>query len=435
VQVRTIPGSDAALPVVRAGLDHWQEARPHDPSRPLAGALALPLEAAANSAGAAQSPGNARRIFRKVLYALCLAPKTRNKNRLRARRYDTLQTTSGASFNILIVWFALLLAWVAPAHGEEPAEEPADDAPTIEYPRPERVQVGVHVNDIQGINLKDHTYAVDAYFWFRWKNPEIDPAASMEFVNPSELWGHTVTPVYEEPESLPDGSLYQVVRIQGRFSRKMPLFNYPFDRQQLTMVFEDTTHELANLVYEPDGPGVTLNSALVLPGYEIGAPELRIEAWNYPTNFGDTRVTTASRYTRGTIAVPVVRPAVPYAIKLLVPVAAVIMCATLMFLLAPNFVDSRVDVGITSLLTIVALQMTFNQDLPDVGYLMLMDKVYLASYGFVIAGLGVVVRTTRTIGTAEEAGAMTLHRRSLALLTGAYLTIIATMVTSALREG
>ena len=76
-----------------------------------------------------------------------------------------------------------------------------------------------------------------------------------------------------------------------------------------------------------------------------------------------------------------------------------------MFLLAPTYVDARVDVGITSLLTIVALQMTFNQDLPDVGYLMLMDKVYLSSYGFVIFGLGVVVRTTRSIGTPDTRAA------------------------------
>ena len=311
--------------------------------------------------------------------------------------------------------------------------EPVADA--VVYAKPERVRVGVYVNDIQTIDLKQHTYALDAYIWFRWKNPELDPASSMEFMNPNELWGHILTPAYEEPEALPNGELYQVVRIQGRFSRKMPLYNYPFDRQTLAMVFEDTRNELGDLVYEVDTGGVTLNSALVLPGYDIGVPTLTVTESGYPTNFGDTRIEKPSNYTRATLAVPVTRPRVAYATKLLVPVLAVIACAALMFLLAPTYVDARVDVGITSLLTIVALQMTFNQDLPDVGYLMLMDKVYLSSYGFVIFGLAVVVRTTRAIGTTAEATAMGLHRRALIMLAGAYFVGVAWMVRAAIAEG
>ncbi|MFN7143019.1 MAG: hypothetical protein ACK4YP_04535, partial [Myxococcota bacterium] len=301
------------------------------------------------------------------------------------------------------------------------------------YAKPERVKVGVYVNDVQSIDLKQHTYALDAYLWFRWKNPDLDPSASMEFMNPNELWGHILTPAYEEPEQLENGELYQVVRIQGRFARKMPLYNYPFDRQTLVMAVEDTKNELADLVYEVEE--VKLNPALVLPGYDIGTPALVVAESAYPTNFGDPRVTDGSRYTRATLSIPVTRPVLAYGTKLLVPVLAVIACAALMFLLAPGFVDARVDVGITALLTIVALQMTFNQDLPDVGYLMLMDKVYLCSYGFVIAGLGVVVRTTRTIGTALEAGAMTLHRRALVLLAGTYFLGVAWMVRAAIVEG
>lgn len=317
----------------------------------------------------------------------------------------------------------------------EAAPEGDGAEPAVVYAKPERVKVGVYVNDVQSIDLKGHSYALDAYIWFRWKNPEIDPATTMEFINPSELWGHILTPVYEEPEELGNGELYQVVRIQGRFSRKMPLYNYPFDRQQLVMLFEDTTHELADLVYEVDTDGLSINPALVLPGYQLGESSLLVAAASYPTKFGDTRVTQPSQYTRATVTLPITRPVVPYGIKLLVPVIAVIMCAALMFLLAPTYVDSRVDVGITSLLTIVALQMTFNQDLPDVGYLMLMDKVYLSSYMFVIVGLSVVVRTTRSLGTPQEASAMSLHHRALIALASAYLIAVGWMVASALAEG
>jgi len=59
-------------------------------------------------------------------------------------------------------------------------------------PTQEQVTVGAYINDIQSIDLRTHTYAMDAYIWFRWTNPDLDPAETMEFTNPSELWGTIV---------------------------------------------------------------------------------------------------------------------------------------------------------------------------------------------------------------------------------------------------
>ena len=50
--------------------------------------------------------------------------------------------------------------------------------------------------------------------WFKWTNPDIDPSRSFEFLNAFELWGHILSYESEEPERLPDGSYYQVLRNQ-----------------------------------------------------------------------------------------------------------------------------------------------------------------------------------------------------------------------------
>lgn len=43
----------------------------------------------------------------------------------------------------------------------------------------------------------------------------------------------------------------------------------------------------------------------------------------------------------------------------------------------------------------MALQITLNEDLPEVDYLILMDKIYIGAYFFVIGALAMVVRTTK----------------------------------------
>lgn len=318
---------------------------------------------------------------------------------------------------------------------EAEADAEAEAEPEVVYETPERVKIGVHLSDIQTVDLMTHSYAMDFYVWFLWKNPDLDPASTMEIANPIEQWGLMVTPIYEEPEELPDGSLYQVLRVQGLFSKKLPLYNYPFDRQTLVLLMEDAQHDESAVIYEVDPESPTVSPSLELPGYRIGEITLNVAPWKYPTAFGDPRAAHGASYSRATLSVPLSRPPVAYSTKLLLPVLAVILCAGLMFLLPPAMADARVGVGITALLTIVALQMTFSADLPEVGYLMLMDKVYLLAYSFVIIGLGVVVRTTKMAAAGRVDEAWALQHKLFVTLLAFWGGSMAALVGLAMRAG
>lgn len=325
---------------------------------------------------------------------------------------------------------ALTLLLTCAAGAQEPEVTPATTS------APARVTVGVYVADIQDVDLKLHSYAADLYVWFRWRDEELpSPATTLEFVNPSELWGHVQSASYEEPVTLPSGERYQVVRYQGRFSQKLPLFSYPFDRQTLTVSFEDGQREAPYLVYEPDPKGVVVNPDLVLPGFRLGTPRLKVVEHTYPTNFGDPRHEKANVYSRVTVELPLDRPVVACTIKFLLPVLCVVLCAALMLVLKPTFVDARIGIGITALLTIVALQITTNDDLPNVDYLVLMDKIYVCAYVYVIAGLAVVVRTTRLVDTVGQQAAERLHRRALVTLTGLFLAVFTALTGHAIVVG
>lgn len=332
-----------------------------------------------------------------------------------------------------VLWVALI-SWLSVARAE-PTAPPEDEPAAPEHNLPERVAVGFHLNDVQSIDLKTHSYAMDFYVWFRWSNPELDPSASFEISNPFEQWGHMLTPVYEAPEQLDDGTLYQVVRFQGLLSRKLPLYNYPFDHQLLIAAFEDNRLDNTELVYVIDAQTPTIDPEIRLPGYQIGAPTLTVLDHAYATRFGDPRAAADAVHSRVQFALPLTRPPVAYASKLFLPVLAVVLCAALMFLLSPELPDARVDVGITSLLTVVALQITYNDALPDVGYLMLMDEVYLLAYAFVIVGLGVVVYTTRLAHAGETERAVTLHREALLGATAVWLVGMTVLISTAISAG
>lgn len=118
----------------------------------------------------------------------------------------------------------------------------------------DEVIVGAYINDVQEVDLENHHYLIDFYLWFRWTNPDIDPASTLEVMNSTESWSLMATPSYEEPFEADDGTLYNVVHYQGKFNNKLPLQNYPFDQQTLIIEFEDNTSNSSELVFVADSP-------------------------------------------------------------------------------------------------------------------------------------------------------------------------------------
>ena len=311
----------------------------------------------------------------------------------------------------------------APDPVPEAVQKAAESAPP---PGPDQVTIGAYINDIHELDFRSHSYAVDLYVWFRWHNEAANPVKSMEFMNRYSPTDHQRDSLLPKPKPMPDGTFYGIIREQGRFSSKFRLEKYPFDRQTLKVVFEDQAASSVEQIYGIQEMPVTINPELTLPGYQVGTPSLVISANTYPTNFGDISLKNNETYSRVTIGIPVSRPLVTVSIKTFVPILLIIICSTLVFFVKPSYVEGRIGLAITALLTLVALQLTASASLPDVDYLMLIDKAYLASYGFIIAALTRVVATSAGAGVPLNDNRISAGDKHWAMfLVAGYIVILA----------
>lgn len=299
---------------------------------------------------------------------------------------------------LLALPFAMLPlhGWSAPEAPASPPEAVREAIAQSPAPAdPTQVQVGAYINDIQKIDFKDNNYIIDLYVWFRWTNPELNPAQTMEFMNRFASDDNLRETLYDEPQQMPDGSLYAIVRYQGLFSTKFHLEDYPFDTQFLNVVMEDTVSGIGRQLYLPDGENsVTMNPTVTLPGFTVGTPTMKVVENTYPTNFGDLTQPQAETYSRIQVSLPVTRPALPMSFKTFVPIFLIVACASFVFFVRPRYVEGRIGLGITALLTLVAMQLTAGSSLPDVDYLTFLDKMFLLAYLFIILTLGRVVLTS-----------------------------------------
>jgi hypothetical protein len=279
----------------------------------------------------------------------------------------TLDTSSGASTS------------------SKQASGPSNDS------APQVVEVGVWPTVIYNLDYDSDTYYVTAYVWFLWRG-DIDPTMSVEFTNNVESWGLTKNKTYPKPIKLPDGRSYQSMRIEGRFFNSFNLKRFPLESHTLAIKIEDNTYAADKLVYRFDRRHSGLDSGLEVTGWSIASWTGAEGNHHYATNLGDETVgRDASDYSTINFVIRITRPLHFFLWKMLLPVLIILVACWTALLLHPSELSSRAAMTGTALLTTVFMQQGYTTKLPELNYLVLLDKVYVVVYILILISLAQVV--------------------------------------------
>lgn len=255
---------------------------------------------------------------------------------------------------------------------------------------PDHIAVGMHVRNIEVIDLEEDSYHASFVLWASWLGDR-DPTKSLRFVNLLEAWALTLQPVYDEPLTLPDGRHYQRFVGEGRFFHKFDLSAFPLDRQEVVLELEDAQRSEKELVLELD-PASSVSSDLKIPGWDVGKALFDARSVSYPGALG---LPSDGPHTRLRFGLTVQRPWRVFTITMFPPIVLVMLCCWFIFFLRPVHVEARVGTVITALLTIVFLQLAFTDDLPYLGTTVLLDQVFNFSYAVITAVLAECVFVMR----------------------------------------
>ena len=114
------------------------------------------------------------------------------------------------------------------------------------------------------------------------------------------------------------------------------------------------------------------------------------------------------------------RPTFGYLVKTVLPIAIVILITFVVFFIESKYFEGRLGLAITSLISAVALQLTAAADLPSVGYMVLLDRIYNLSYAVIFLTLLESVIAVRLTDAGKEAQSKKLDRISLITLAAVF---------------
>lgn len=323
--------------------------------------------------------------------------------RVRATGFTLLFSLVAVATLAIGIWTMLPSQGAAPSvqttSGKVPSAQKTQPTPA----EVEKVFVGEHLNQVLGIDLETGTYTVDFYLWLTWNGP-IDPSTSIDFVNsvgdPAKF-----AAFYPEPIKQSDGSNYQGWHVQGTFVNILNFQEFPRDRHTLVFQIEDNTYNSSQLEYVQTTVTQGAEFLAMPEGWQLaGAPEAAARDHTYDTKFGAIDQPGNASYSQLTVGTPISKPVSGYLAGSILPIIVVLLIVFVAYFLPLPLAmgDSRMAVGVTSLISAVLLRNGAVSGLPDVPYLVRIDMIFLCAYVVIFVAIAHSVFSVRMAKVGKE---------------------------------
>ena len=249
------------------------------------------------------------------------------------------------------------------------------------------VYAGMDINKLNRIDKT--TFTADFYVWFRY-NGNDEPTA-IQFPDAVTNSVNPTAPVFDGKSPLKsqviNGLKYRLYRVRGEFRNAFDFRDYPFDSQKLNLRFDNPNLSKERLIYAIDTVGLKLPRAKDAES----KPFQGLQLWNFKdiTYFQDSSRSTSSQgdpdlfqsnvqieYPGLSIRMTFQRKTLVFLSKNVLPLillSLLIYCC--LFFPYTMFVP-RTMAPASALLSGIVLLLSFNNQLPEVGYTVAMEYVF-----------------------------------------------------------
>ena len=273
---------------------------------------------------------------------------------------------------------------VAPAASASAAATTKEPEPQKPWEGPpDEVSVGVYVNQITSLSLKDNKFSIDFWIWFRWKSDDIKPYETFEIANGN------IDNKQDAAVSKVKGLNYAVLRANATITYFWDVSAYPLDNHALPIVIEDSESEEFKLKYVPDVESSNVDEDLQMPGWFRARNEAVVKTSSKHSNYGDISLpsNSESKYSSFQFSMVFERRGPLYFLKLFFGLFIAAMIAFLAFFIKPTEVDPRFGLGVGAIFAAVASEYVITSVLPDTGVISLADKLHIVAFAFIFLSL------------------------------------------------
>lgn len=253
----------------------------------------------------------------------------------------------------------------------EPGKTPPDPLPdTGSFAT---VFIGAYIDRIVNVSIRESSWDVDFYVWFRWTgDPKLDPGGAFQVID-GEIQSKTLL----DDHHAPDGTNFQRFRVSAHITKFFDVGRFPLENHMLNIYIEDGSRDGMILRYKVDEGASKISSRVKIPGFDLTGFGEAVKNHTYKSRHGDPRLPEAmkrivSQYVMG---INVNRPGYDLFGKICLALYAALSLAFCVLFIKPSDVDPRFGLAAGAFFGAVANIYLANSMVPDSGGFGLIDFV------------------------------------------------------------
>ncbi|MCC5636504.1 ABC transporter substrate-binding protein [Nostoc sp. CHAB 5844] len=270
------------------------------------------------------------------------------------------------------------------------------------------VYTGLDINKLSRIDQKTSSFTAEFYLWFRYAG-DID-ISSIDFPDGKNTLPNQ--PIFNPADfiesSTIDGLKYRLYQLRGEFKSSFDLHDYPFDRQKLTIRFQNTNIPSDRLIYAIDTFGLRLpitntvkeNNRYSLQTWTFKGIQYAKETFRTTSTEGNPRLfNTDNRVDYPGLSTTIImqrRPLV-FLIKNSLPLILLTLVPMMTLYFPTNLVKERPPVAVSALISGTVLLVGVYNQLPDVGYTVAIEYIFYVFFGLSLFSILVGILSDRLI--------------------------------------
>jgi hypothetical protein len=260
----------------------------------------------------------------------------------------------------------------------------------------------------------------------KYKRPEFDFIKNLE-VPMAKSFEKSYTTI----DTLEDGRIYLLMKLQCEMKGTWRINNFPFDRQRLRFGIENSTYDSRELVFTADTLGEHFGKFFLM-GWEKDSFNITTDNRRYETAFGDPAYDKPrSEYSSFRVTVVVHRESWELFFKIFLGMYISFLISCVCFAIHPDKMDSRLALSVGALFAVIGNKYIVDSSLPESSSFTLVDTLHGLTLFFVFSVIASSVRVHNFIKQNEVAKAQRNNRRTAWTLLTIYIILNAWFILKA----
>lgn len=257
--------------------------------------------------------------------------------------------------------------------------------------------IGIYISNVYDFKVEDKSFMADFWMWMNYTND------SLHFENAAEITNSKSSDFSHYTMEKHDRSNWAAQKCRAQLMHQWDVSKFPFDKQVLQIIIEDSQYDTSALVYLADAVNSKIDPSVNSSEWSVESFSTKEMVRTYQTTYGNPRLAGKSAYP-GIVAQLTIKRNNSWnkLIKMLTGVYVAFLISCIVFFVSSENQDSRFGLCVGGIFAAIGNKYIVESIVPSTSGNTLMDNVHTLTFIFIFIIIILITISLRLFESGDE---------------------------------